>query len=1000
MIDDYATNRSNPFVLRRWPVALAMGITLLILAAAPASAQQGSVGGVVVSGDTQRPLPDASIEVVGVGRGTFTNQNGRFLLLGLTGEEVALRISLLGYKTSNVTVRVGEVDLRLQLSPSAIELDRIVVTGTPGEQTRRSLGNTLSTVDAAKISEVAPVNTLSEFINGRAAGVTIINTTGMVGGGERVRIRGASSFSLSNEPLVYVDGVRVNNDQATGPVNQAFGSRSISRWNDLNPADIESIEIIKGPAAATLYGTEASNGVVQIITKRGRAGAPRFDLSVRQGANWFADPQGRLWTNYYDVGGDGTIESIDIVDREHAAGRDIWRTGYNQKYDLSMSGGVDLVRYFLSGNWENNEGVEPDNAAKKWGLRANVTVTPSEKWEIRGNVGYVTGKTTVALEAGGGGATWSTYFARPDRLDTPRRGFYSGTPEAYQALWDSWQDLDRTTTGFTLNHRPFERFSQRLTFGFDHTREQDNELMHHDEAWLYFFSDAAFGYRETQERNVDYTTVDYAATYELPLSENLESSTSAGGQLYRRLIEMVYAYGEAFPTPGLTSIRATTQNRAADETSVENTTIGLYVQEQLAWKNRLFLTGAVRGDDNSAFGVDYNFVTYPKVSAAWVLSEEPFWSIDYVNTLKLRGAYGESGQQPDAFVAIRTLRPVPGPDNVGTVTPDNLGNPDLGPERGTELELGFDAGLFSDRMGVEFTYYHQKTNDAILLREIAPSTGFSGSQWVNAGEIRNSGIELLVRGTPWETERHSLDVTFNLATNSNEVVSLGNVTDENFISAGTYLRHEIGYPVGSWFSKRVVSADLGADGIATNLMCDNGTGGSEACADAPEVFMGRTSPSTEGGLGSTLTLFNNLRIYAQLDFKTGFTKLDGNYRVRCYFFSECRENWFPTEFDPAKIAEIQAAGTYAGAILDESDFMKLREVSLGYTLPAEWAARLGARTASITLAGRNLYTWTKFGGLEPESTFNGGTRGGSFSLWEQNVLPQLAQFVATFNVSF
>jgi hypothetical protein len=484
------------------------------------------------------------------------------------------------------------------------------------------------------------------------------------------------------------------------------------------------------------------------------------------------------------------------------------------------------------------------------------------------------------------------------------------------------------------------------------------------------------------------------------VSQELESSTSVGGQFYRRYSELVSAYGEVWPTPGLTSISATTQNRSASQTSVENTTVGMYVQEQLSWQNRLFLTGAVRGDDNSAFGVDYDFVTYPKVSAAWVVTEEPFWNYDFANTLKLRGAYGESGQQPDAFVAIRTFSPVAGPNNVGTVTPDNLGNPDLGPERGTEIELGFDAGLFEDKVGVEFTYYYQKTKDAILLREIAPSTGFSGSQWVNAGEIKNSGIELLVRGTPWETSRHSLELTFNLATNDNEVLGLGDVTDEDFISAGTYLRHQIGYPVGSWFSPRVVSAEFDANGTAINLRCDDVHGGSTHCSGAPNVYMGRTVPSTEGGFASTLTLFNNIRLFAQLDFKTGFTKLDGNYRVRCYFFAECRENWYPTEFDPAKIAEIQAAGTYAGAILDDADFLKLREVSVSYGVPSEWVSRVGARSGNITVAARNLYTWTKFMGLEPESTFNGGSRGGSFSLWEQNVLPQLAQLVVTFNVSF
>jgi outer membrane receptor protein involved in Fe transport len=373
-----------------------------------------------------------------------------------------------------------------------------------------------------------------------------------------------------------------------------------------------------------------------------------------------------------------------------------------------------------------------------------------------------------------------------------------------------------------------------------------------------------------------------------------------------------------------------------------------------------------------------------------------------VGTLRLRAAYGQSGQQPQAYDAIRTFSPVPGPSDVGTVTPDNLGNPDLGPEKGKEFEIGFEAGLFDERLGIDFTYYDQTTEDAILQREIAPSSGFAGLQFVNAGEIKNSGVELLLTADVWRAEANGLELSLNVGTNSNEVVSLGEVTDEDFISVGGYIQHRVGYPVGSWFSPRVVSAELGPDGVATNLMCDNGQGGTMSCDDdgVPDVYLGRTVPKVQGGFGATLTVFERLRFFGQLDFKSGFSKIDGNYRVRCYFFSQCEENWFPERFDPALIAEIQDGGRYAGAIIDEADFAKLREVSVSYLVPDDFASRIGASGATVTLAGRNLMTWSDFKGLEPESTFNGGTRGGSFSLWEQNVLPQLAQFVATINVRF
>src|SRR5690606_36843426 len=204
------------------------------------------------------------------------------------------------------------------------------------------------------------------------------------------------------------------------------------------------------------------------------------------------------------------------------------------------------------------------------------------------------------------------------------------------------------------------------------------------------------------------------------LNQDLNSVTSFGGQLYRRDYAHVYAYGENFPVPGLSGIEATTQNRVNSESKVENVTLGAFMQQQFGCKNRLFLTGALRADDNSAFGEDFDLVTYPKVSASWVISEEPFFDFGAVNTLKLRATYGESGQQPDAFVALRTLDPAPHRGDRRTVTPLNMGNPDMGPEHGKEFEVSFDAALFDDRLGIEATIYNQSTTDAILLREIAP----------------------------------------------------------------------------------------------------------------------------------------------------------------------------------------------------------------------------------------------------------------------------------------
>jgi TonB-linked SusC/RagA family outer membrane protein len=998
-------------------LALAVG-----LVGPPALRAQGTgtVTGTVRSTSTAQGLPSAQVSLVGTQLSTQTDANGHYTLGGVPAGAQQLQARLIGYGTEAASVQVSAgqtVTVNLDLQEKAIELSQIIVTGTPGATEKKAVGNVVATVAVPQLMANAPLNSISQVLNGRVAGVTVLSSTGEVGGAAKVRVRGPATFSLSNTPLIYVDGVRVDNDEATGPTNQSFGSRSISRLSDINPEDILSIEVIKGPAAATLYGTEAANGVIQIITKKGRQGGTRFDLQVNEGANWFANPAGRLWTNYGMVG--GVLDSINFTQLQNnwlgmqrAMGetpKNIFQTGMLQTYNASMSGGNELAQFFVSGYYQHDVGVESVNKLRKGGGRLNMSVTPSAHWRVDGNFGYIVGRTDLACEAGCGGVTWTTYFMDPTTLsDSMRQGFFSGTPDSYHTLYPEWQDVGRFTGSIQIHNDPVPWFSHRLTVGLDQTLEQDHDLEVRNDQYTYYDSFASTGYADVVDTRVNYTTADYSGTLHFNLGSSFTSQTSFGGQYYRKHNDFVEAYGEGFPAPGLTSVNATTQNRATSQTYVNNTTVGFYGQEQFGWHNNRFVTVGLRVDDNSAFGSNFSAVVYPKVSGTWTLSDESFWHVPAVNTLRLRLAYGQSGHQPDAFAALRTFSPITGPNDVGTVTPGTPGNPNLGPERSSEIEAGFDAGLLNDRLGIEFTYFTEQTRDAILEQQIAPSTGFyglytgsPGLQYVNAGRVDNNGVEVVLRGTPVASDKVTWDFSFNVSTDNNEVVSLGTNTTQDFVSAGTYVQHHIGYPVGSWFQKKLVSAELDAGGNAINVMCQTASGGTAPCStpgDSMLVYLGRNTPKVDGGFSSTLTLFHNLRLFGQLDFKTGYSKLDGNQRVRCFFFGLCRENYVPQDYDPVLIAGYQDG--YPAVLIHNASFAKLREISATYTLPGSWLGVIGAHNASVTLSGRNLITWTSYPGLEPEATFNGGSRGGDYSLWEQDVTPQLAQFVATFRVSF
>jgi hypothetical protein len=492
-----------------------------------------------------------------------------------------------------------------------------------------------------------------------------------------------------------------------------------------------------------------------------------------------------------------------------------------------------------------------------------------------------------------------------------------------------------------------------------------------------------------------YTTVEYTGTISLPVTEDLASNTSGGFQIYQKSIEFMEAEGQGFPATGVKTIAgAGTYQRGRDD-FVENNTVGFFLQEQVGWKDRLFFTAAIRADDNSAFGENFDLVYYPKLSGSWVLSEEDFWNLDLVNSFRLRGAYGESGQQPDAFAAIRTFQARPDPRGEAAVTPQSAGNPDLGPERGKEIEVGFDLRMLDDRIGVDFTYYNQRTTDAILSRNVAPSSGFAGSQFVNVGEVKNTGFEVAMDALVLDTEDFDWDLVLSLNTNENEITDLG---IDGWLDIGWTTRHQEGYPVGSFFAATVLSADLDAQGNAINMMCADGEGGAIACEDAPWVYQGQPTPEWEGSFNTTFTLFDQVRVRGLVDFQMGQSKYLTDRWNRCAWRQNCEINHYPERFDPRAVVAAQNGGwNEFDWWIQESSFARFRELSVEYTLPEAWLARMGASSGRISLGGRNLGTWTDYPGLDPEIVDITNTVSEPN---DQSILPPLRQFTFTVNLGY
>jgi TonB-linked SusC/RagA family outer membrane protein len=988
-----------------------MGAWLSALLAGSAVAQQQEISGTVVDGGTLLPLSLVRVTVDNGTQSAMTDARGEFKLTGLTGTSVSVSFRRIGYRPHTETLQVGQTSVRVALAAAPAHLEDVVVTGQAEGVQRRAVGNAVSTISASDAVQLAPPQDVSNLINGKAPGVVVLQGSGSVGSGARIKIRGSASVSLSDTPLLYVDGVRVNNGEGTGVNIQGFSSGVVSRLNDIDPESIESIEIIKGPAAATLYGTEASNGVIQVITKRGREGKAAFNLTAGVGTNWFMDAENRVG-NLYGLDANSHLIVWNPVRAEDSLGHPLFRNGSTQGYHAALSGGSATTQYRVGASYEKDNGIEPTNNLWRFSTNLNLTLKPTPKLDVVTSLGVTKSLLNQNYE-GGGGALTEALFGSPVLVGPApdHRGFVDYPPEVLWNTYQASQRVERLIGSVQLVHRPFSWLNHRLTVGVDLVGEDNLELARVPDQFSRQFLTGATdlaGGKSIFRNDLTTTTVDYAINGKANLSKSIVSTTSVGAQYFRRQAYFLSAAGAGFPAAGLENINAATTNFTAGEDLIKNVTVGVFVQEQLAYKNRLFLTGALRGDDNSAFGKNFNYVTYPKVSASWVLNEEPFFKVPFLSTFRLRAAYGETGQQPDAFAALRTYLPVTGGNGQGAVTPNSPGNANLEPERGKELELGFDASLFHDKAGVEFTFYSQKTVGGLFNRDVAPSTGFPAPLLVNTARIQNRGVEVQLRGYPISKPNFTWDFAVNFAKNWNKVLDLGGPAFINIVQLfGTPRvdqRHAVGYPLGSNFVRRVVSAQLDADGhaIRDGALCDDGHGGTVLCFDAngnvnaPQVFAGRTTPDKEGSFQTSLTLYKRLQLFALVDFKLGGYITQNKARAQCQIFKTCLRNYERTGVDPILIANDEFGSVFRYAFIEDASFAKLREISVSYTLPDKWARSLGASAARVTLSGRNLHTWTKYTGIDPEAYFVGE----QFVRVDQGQTPQLAQVKTTISLTF
>ena len=984
------------------------------------AAQTGVIVGKVTDRASRLPIPEVRVVVPGTTLETQTNTNGEYRLNNVRAGRTAVGVFKIGYRAGSDTVRViaGQTStLNFDLGASLVTLSEVVVTGTAGNQERRAQAAQVASINAAALTKEAPVSTVGELLQSRSPGVSVSSNSGTAGAAKEIRIRGASSINLSNQPLLFVDGIRINE----GILTSGQSGQSFDRMNDISPDDIESIEVVKGPAAATLYGADASAGVIQIITKKGRPGSNHFSQTLRlEGGsidqNWTPPDNYGLCTAALVAATSrnplcrgqtvGTLVHDNPLVRVGA-----FRTGSDKQIGWDGRGGGQNYGYNLSFGTEKTAGTLPNNGYERYNIRSNFNYVPDSRITIEAGLGLTQSKAALPDNDNNvygwlGGGLLGSPTSRVDSSGIgDRNGFYSQRQYNAIAAVDHSLLTHRVITNVSANYLPTAWFSNRLTVGMDYAAdEQQNFFPKNDSTWYGGQTDG--GSIDQISRGAERYTVDYLGNLRRTMgTENQwETNLSFGSQMISTRNKLTEALGVGLVTNANSSVTsaATTTGRGG---FTEQRTIGYLSQLQVGYQNRAFLQVGVRIDKNSSFGSTAPAFVLPKIGATWTISEEKFYApmASLIPTLRLRAAYGTTGRSPNPGDALTTLVAAayaitPGSSASPGAIPGNPGNPALKPERGKEFEGGADFGLLNDRISGELTYFHKVTNDLIIARPIAPSLGFNSNPLANIGSVLNSGVELGLTASAFRSSNFDWDIRAGANTLHNELTDLGGLNSFNL--NGQVNRAVVGQQLGVFSTKKIQSID-----VATSKVIVSDT----------LVPVGNFLPTFEWNLSNTFTVHKSLRLTALLDAKRNFSVFNNTE-----FFRETQLVRSNSRLDPSVLSRYEFLRRYGNdtpgqpafvtvsgapatvndvqeAFIQPGDFVRLREVSATLDIPKEL---LGQQLAgsTITFAIQNVKLWTKYEGADPEVISNQASS--QFSRDDFLTLPNPRKMLLRLNLTF
>ncbi|MBU0694939.1 MAG: TonB-dependent receptor [Bacteroidetes bacterium] len=971
-------------------------LLLCVMLASTALAQDKRITGRVTSREDGLPLPGVSVKVTGTKTGTQTDASGNFSISVPVGSK-SIEVSYIGFLSQIISIGNKTV-INVSLENDAKQLSEVVVVGY-GEQSKALITGSQVSIGAQEIKD-APLLSTEQALQGRAAGVQVTQASGTPGGGISVRIRGLSSLSGSNQPLYVVDGIPIN----TGSYTQlGAGGQLTNSLSDINPNDIESLEVLKDAAAAAIYGSRAANGVVLITTKRGKNETTQINFnsyygtqSPRKKIPTLTGPEYITFLNEELKNRFGLDASAFGLDPNPANAKttvwqdEIFQTAPQQNYDLSLRGGSDKTKFYVSGNYFNQDGIVIGSNYKRYSGKVNLDNQVSDKFKV-GVSSYFSSSKSDRTNNDNNiyGVVSAAILLAPTIPVRNADGTYGKDPlssidnPVASALEPTFYATNTRLLANTFGEYtiiPSLKF--KTTFGIDYLTSKDRRFY---PTTTNVGAGANGSDAEGQNQEINFIN-ENILTFNKTFGDH--SLTVLGGITFQKSnFESLFGSATGFPGNDIKRLSAGAVKTDASSSGTSYGLVSYLSRLNYSYKNKYIVSGSVRIDGSSRFGANKRYGTFPAGSVAWRVTEENFMkNLKSVSNLKLRASYGITGNQE--IGNFTSLALVAGGANYlqsPGLSPNQLGNPDLTWENATTLDFGLDLGLFKDRLNFTADYYDKKTDKLLQNRPLVGSSGFLSIS-KNLGSMDNKGLELALNGDIVRNKNLTWNLGANISIVKNKITKLEGAP----FGAGFASWVQEGESVGSFRGYRVVGIFQSDAEVAAAPKQSNATragdiqfadlNGDGVITSADQEIIGQGLPKYYGGITTTLnykgfdfsafaqyiggnSIYNNTRAFAE-----GMNSIFGQYATILNRWTPTNTN---TNLPRAVFGDPNTNRRTSTRFLEDGSYLRMKNISLGYSFNKALVSKLKVRSLRLYVASQNLFTITKYSGFDPEvSTFS------------------------------